>query len=75
MLLDPARAGAGPALAAVAGTGARRIVYVSCNPETLATDAAALVGTHGFRLSGAGVVDMFPHTTHLESIALLERDG
>jgi 23S rRNA (uracil1939-C5)-methyltransferase len=73
VLLDPARAGAGPALGAVAGTGAGRVVYVSCNPETLATDAAVLVRDHGFRLAGAGVIDMFPHTAHLESIALFER--
>jgi 23S rRNA (uracil1939-C5)-methyltransferase len=72
-LLDPARAGAGPALGAVAATGAGRVVYVSCNPETLAADAAVLVREHGFRLAGAGVIDMFPHTAHLESIALFER--
>ncbi len=75
VLLDPARAGAGPALDAVAGTGAGRMVYVSCNPESLARDAAALVAHHGFRLAGAGIVDMFPHTTHVESLALLERAG
>ena len=75
MLLDPARAGAGGALDAVAGTGAGRMVYVSCNPESLARDAAALVAHHGFRLAGAGIVDMFPHTTHVESLALLERAG
>jgi 23S rRNA (uracil1939-C5)-methyltransferase len=73
VLLDPARAGAGPALGAVAATGAGRVVYVSCNPETLATDAAVLVREHGFELAGAGVIDMFPHTAHLESIALFER--
>lgn len=73
VLLDPARAGAAAALPAVAAGGAARIVYVSCNPATLATDAASLVRDHGYRLAGAGVVDMFPHTTHLESIVLLER--
>ena len=73
VLLDPARAGAGPALGAVAATGAGRVVYVSCNPETLATDAAVLIKEHGFELAGAGVIDMFPHTAHLESIALFER--
>ena len=73
VLLDPARAGAGPALASIAETGARRIVYVSCNPESLAGDVSVLAREHGYRLAGAGVIDMFPHTTHLESIAMLER--
>lgn len=73
VLLDPARAGADRALAAIAATGASRIVYVSCNPATLAADLARLVHDHGFRLAGSGIVDMFPHTTHVESLALLVR--
>jgi 23S rRNA (uracil1939-C5)-methyltransferase len=73
VLLDPARAGAGPALASIAETGAQRIVYVSCNPETLASDVAVLTGGHGYKLAGAGIVDMFPHTSHVESLALLVR--
>jgi 23S rRNA (uracil1939-C5)-methyltransferase len=73
VLLDPARAGAGPALPSIAATGAQRIVYVSCNPETLASDIAVLTGSHGYRLAGAGIVDMFPHTSHVESLALLVR--
>ena len=72
-LLDPPRSGALEVLPMVAGSGARRLVYVSCNPATLARDAGVLVREHGFRLSRAGIADMFPHTAHVESIALFER--
>jgi len=74
VFLDPPRAGAQEILPAVAQTGARRLVYVSCHPGTLARDAGILVSQHGFRLRGAGIMDMFPHTAHVESIALFERD-
>lgn len=74
VLLDPPRTGAEAVLPQVAASGARRVVYVSCHPDSLARDAALLVARHGFRLVGAGVVDMFPHTAHMESIALFERD-
>jgi len=73
LLLDPPRAGADQVLAYLPHQATRRIVYVSCHPASLARDAGILVGQHGFRLSAAGVMDMFPHTAHVESIALFER--
>jgi 23S rRNA (uracil1939-C5)-methyltransferase len=60
-----------PALAAIEP---RRLVYVSCHPGTLARDLAVLVHQHGFRLLAAGVADMFPHTAHVESVAVLSKD-
>ena len=73
VLVDPPRSGALEILPVIAGCGARRVVYVSCNPATLARDAGVLVRDHGFRLVSAGIADMFPHTAHVESIALFER--
>ncbi len=73
VLIDPPRSGALEILPVIAASGARRVVYVSCNPATLARDAGELVRTHRFRLVAAGIADMFPHTAHVESIALFER--
>jgi 23S rRNA (uracil1939-C5)-methyltransferase len=72
LLLDPPRAGAEGALAYLPGSAVERIVYVSCHPATLARDAATLVA-RGFQLAAAGAMDMFPHTSHVESMALFVR--
>ena len=69
-LIDPPRAGAKEVLPFVADAGPARIVYVSCHPGTLARDAAFLVHERGYRLARAGILDMFPHTSHVESMAL-----
>jgi 23S rRNA (uracil1939-C5)-methyltransferase len=74
VVVDPPRAGlAGKALRRVGRLGGPRLVYVSCNPTTLASDIKALVGEYGYRLERARPVDMFPHTPHVETVALLER--
>lgn len=73
ILLDPSRAGALEILERIPHWAAQRIVYVSCNPSTLARDAGILVHDHGYRLEGAGVMDMFPQTAHVESLALFEK--
>lgn len=73
ILIDPPRSGAEEVCEYLTAFGANRIVYVSCNPATLARDAGVMV-RKGYRLVRAGVMDMFPHTTHVESIALFERD-
>ena len=73
VLLDPPRAGAREILPVVAASGARRVVYISCHSGSLARDAGLLVREHGFRLTAAGVMDMFPHTTHVEAMAVFDR--
>ena len=73
LLIDPPRDGAMEICKALPDPGPERIVYVSCSPATLARDAGVLVNVKGYRLSAAGVVNMFPHTGHVESIALFQR--
>ncbi len=74
VVVDPPRAGlAGKALRRTAGLEAPRLVYVSCNPTTLASDLAVLRDEYGYRLVRCRPVDMFPHTPHIESVSLLER--
>ncbi len=72
-LVDPPRAGAREILPAVADGAAKRILYVSCHPGTLARDADYLVHERGYTLARAGILDMFPHTNHVESMALFEK--
>ncbi len=74
VLLDPPREGAIELVKSFAARPPSRIVYVACDPATLARDSAVLVHVQGYRLAAAGVVNMFPHTSHVESIALFERD-
>ena len=73
LLLDPPRSGADALLEYLPKRSTRRVVYVSCHPASLARDAGILVERHGFVLKSAGVMDMFPHTAHVESIACFDR--
>ena len=74
-LLDPPRSGAEPVLAMLLPMGVETLLYISCYPGTLARDAGLLVHEHGYRLVSAGVMDMFPHAAHVESIALFQKEG
>lgn len=73
VLLDPARSGAAELVAHMRKIDPARIVYVSCHPGTLARDAGTLVNTLGYSLEAAGIIDMFPHTAHVESVAVFAR--
>lgn len=73
LVLDPPRAGAEAVLKYLPARGTDRVLYVSCHPGSLARDAGTLVREHGFRLAAAGAMDMFPHTGHVESMALFVR--
>ena len=73
ILLDPPRSGAMEMINYLGKLGASKIVYVSCQPTTLARDAGVLVNEYGYQMKAAGVMDMFPHTAHVESIAVFEK--
>ena len=75
LLLDPARSGSLELIKHIDVLSPTRIVYVSCHPGTLARDAVELTGAGSYRLIAAGIIDMFPHTAHVESIAVFEKDS
>ncbi len=75
MLIDPPRTGAIEIIKKIPDLAPQRVVYVSCNPATLARDSELLVHKHRYRLTRAGIIDMFPNTAHVESIAVFERTG
>jgi 23S rRNA (uracil1939-C5)-methyltransferase len=71
VVLDPPRAGAREVLASVVSLDPQQVLYISCHPGSLARDLGVLVNEHGLTLEAAGVLDMFPHTAHFESLAVL----
>ncbi|MFK8067995.1 MAG: 23S rRNA (uracil(1939)-C(5))-methyltransferase RlmD [Gammaproteobacteria bacterium] len=73
VLLDPARSGAQEIIEKMSFSGVEQVIYVSCNPATLARDVGILVNEKGYKMIKAGIMDMFPHTTHVESIAVFQR--
>jgi 23S rRNA (uracil1939-C5)-methyltransferase len=73
ILLDPPRAGAKEIIPYFPQFSPKKIVYVSCNPATLARDAHILVSEQGYQLKKTGIINMFPHTSHIEAIALFEK--
>ncbi len=74
ILLDPPRSGAEACLPMIAASQAHTVLYVSCQPASLARDLGVLVNAHGFKLEKIGIMDMFPHTAHVETMALLTRE-
>jgi 23S rRNA (uracil1939-C5)-methyltransferase len=74
ILLDPPRVGAAEILPLIPQFAAKRIVYVSCNPATLARDAGELVHTYKYQLKKVGIMNMFPHTSHIEAMAVFDKE-
>ncbi len=75
VILDPPRSGALEVIPWLAATGAATVLYISCQPASLARDAGELVHRHGYRLARIGVADLFPHTAHIETMALFRLAG